>query len=220
MGQYTAEMVVYCDESGVDKRDGARRTGWAPKGDPAVVESALTRGKRFHMLPALTSRGLLDLLIYKGHTDTTGFCCWLELGVLPKMNQFPGPNSILVMDNASWHRDPRVPALCARFRVLLIYLPPYSPDYNPIEAYFGDCKKLVRRRYQYSGGDAQSELEFLAFLRSCAEERGNCNSAIAGHYRQAQVPFRVNIEGVNYEAEYAQQKAELERLWVPGGYVE
>jgi hypothetical protein len=73
ISQYTAEMIVFCDESGLDNRDGARRTGWAPRGQEAVVESAFTRGTRWHMLPALTVHGVLDLLVYEGHTDTERF---------------------------------------------------------------------------------------------------------------------------------------------------
>jgi transposase len=203
MSQYTAEMVVFCDESGLDKRDGARRTGWAPRGKEAVVESAFTRGVRWHILPALTVSGVLDLLVYRGHTNTEGFLHWLENGVLPKMNQFPGPNSILVMDNASWHRDLRVPALCTRFKILLIYLPPYSPDYNPIEAYFGDCKAFIRRSYHYNGGDAQNDAEFKEFLISSAMERSRCTEAIRGHYRQARVEFRDDEEAVNYQELYS-----------------
>lgn len=220
MTAYTAEMVVFCDESGLDKRDGARRTGWAPRGQEATVESAFERGKRWHMLPALTVEGLLHLLVYQGHTTTEGFLEWLEVGVLPRMNQFPDRNSILVMDNASWHRDLRVAALCARFRVLLIYLPPYSPDFNPIEAYFGDCKSQIRRAFQYNGGDSMRPDEFKAFLRACAIERSLCSGAIEGHYRQAQVPFREFNGPVEYRQIYAETLAKLDRWWIAQGYVE
>lgn len=112
LGALTAEMVVFCDESGLDRHDGARRTGWAPLGVAPTAESSPARGKRFHLLPAITVDGLLDKLVYKGHTITEGFIDWLERGVLPKMNRFPARNSVLVMDNASWHKNPRVEALC------------------------------------------------------------------------------------------------------------
>src|ERR1700694_2905098 len=172
------------------------------------------------MLPAITSSGPLDLLVYEGHTDAGGFVAWLEQAVLPKMNPFPGPNSILVMDNASWHRDIRVPTLCARFGIMLIYLPPYSPDFNPIEAYFSDCKALIRRSYQYNGGDELASMEFRSFLRGCAESRGGCIAAIEGHYRHAQVPFREGAGPVDYLQEYAEQLGELERHLIVKGYVE
>lgn len=83
--------------------------------------------------------------MYKGHTNTEGFVDWLERALLPKMNTFPADNSVLVMDNASWHRDVKVRELCDSVGLKLMYLSPYSPDFNPIEAWFSDLKALIRR---------------------------------------------------------------------------
>jgi hypothetical protein len=114
-------MVVYCDESGIDRRDGARRTGWSPKGVAPWTFAVFERGKRFHILPAITSTGLLDVFVYKGHTTADGFFEWLRTALLPKMNRFPGLNSILVMDNASWHTNAYVKKLCNDFGGLIWY---------------------------------------------------------------------------------------------------
>lgn len=84
-----------------------------------LVASMSIYFKRYHLLPAITVDGILDLLVYKGHTDKDGFVAWLENGVLPKMNRFPGPNSILVMDNASWHHDNRVTQLAKQYGVVI-----------------------------------------------------------------------------------------------------
>ena len=80
-------MVVFCDESGTDRRDGARRTGWAPKGVAPWMSCLLDRGKRHHLLPAITVDGILDLLVYKGHTDKE----WRP----PKDESIPGPKQHL-----------------------------------------------------------------------------------------------------------------------------
>jgi transposase len=56
--------------------------------------------------------------------------------------------SILVVDNASIHRGVRVQQLCDAFGVMLHYLPPYSPDYNPIEQSFKKLKSWLRRHSQ------------------------------------------------------------------------
>jgi hypothetical protein len=205
VSKFSAEMYVFCDESGVDRRDGARRTGWSPRGVAPWTYATLARGHRFHLLPAITVNGLLDVLLYKGHTHTEGFFIWLRDCVLPKMNPFPGPNSILVMDNASWHKSPAVAALCRDHGVLLWYLPPYSPDFNPIEAYFGDLKAYIRRQYQWAGGDAISEVEFMAFLEGAAHTVGSRLEAIAGHFRTAIVPFRHENEEVNYAEVYTEE---------------
>lgn len=102
---HTTKMFVFCDELGLDKRDGARRTGWAPSGYTPRVESLLKRGAHFHLLPAITISGLLNVTVYKGHMTKEFFLTWLLEKVLPQMTAYPGPRSILVMDNASWHHN-------------------------------------------------------------------------------------------------------------------
>jgi transposase len=160
-------MFVFCDESGLDKRDGARRTGWAPKGYTPRVESLLKRGARCHILPAITIDGLLAVTVYKGHTTKEFFLQWLLDEVLPKMNPYPGPRSILVMDNASWHHDGRILAAIRQRGVQEKYLPPYSPDFNPIEAYFGDLKRYLRRQYKHTMSDYDSDEDFAHFAFCC-----------------------------------------------------
>ena len=61
------------------------------------------------------------------------------------MNPFPGPRSVLVMDNASTHYSPLVRKLCREAGVVIEYLPPYSPDLSPIEESFSVLKKWMRR---------------------------------------------------------------------------
>ena len=184
-----AEQFVFVDECGTDKRDGARRTGWAPKGYTPRVESGMTRGKHFHIMPAITIHGLLEMLVWQGQSTKEGFIAWLRDKIIPQMNPFPGPNSILVMDNASWHHDKRIVTMGKEGGIWLLYLPPYSPDFNPIEAYFGDLKQYIRRHYQYLAGDFVSDLAFAQFLQGCAYKVAENLEAIEGHFRHARVPF-------------------------------
>jgi len=105
MRNIPAHYIVCVDESGVDRRTGTQRHGWTPADQNPVACSRLERGKRFQLLPALTIDGILDAFVFKGHADKDGFLLWIRDHVLPKMNPFPGPNSVLVMDNVSWHHD-------------------------------------------------------------------------------------------------------------------
>ena len=57
----------------------------------------------------------------------------------------PLPNSVLIMDNASIHKSAGVRALCDEFGVGLEFLPPYSPDYNPIEESFAELKVWTKK---------------------------------------------------------------------------
>lgn len=208
---FTAEMFVFCDESGIDRRDGVRRTAWAPVGIAPVVDNVFKRGKRFHILPAITVDGALDLLVYQGHTNKEGFIQWLKDGVLPKMRPFPDCHSILVMDNASWHHDAEVKRLCFEAGVLLWYLPPYSPDFNPIEATFGDTKAYVRRHYSNQLSQDHTDEEFHAFLYSAYSAVANNVEAVGGHFRQAMLTFRHNEEAVDYMALYSKEFLEFQQ---------
>ena len=62
------------------------------------------------------------------------------------MNPYPGPNSVLVLDNASIHHRGNVQTLCDEKGIVLEYLSPYSPDFNPEEKAFGILKSKLRRR--------------------------------------------------------------------------
>jgi hypothetical protein len=61
------------------------------------------------------------------------------------MNVFPGPESVLLMDNASIHHSETVADLCADVGVKLMFLPAYSPDLAPVEKVFFNIKSWIRR---------------------------------------------------------------------------
>jgi hypothetical protein len=89
------------------------------------------------MLPALTLEGYLeDPLIVKGAVIIDLFEEWFEGKVLPQLQ----PSHIIVIDNASIHRSDLVKELCDNAGIQLEVLPPYSPDFNPIEESFNTLK--------------------------------------------------------------------------------
>lgn len=182
---FTSDMFVFCDESGIAQRDARRSHGWAPKGHTPYQSRLLRRGIRFNILPALTVGGLLDSLVYQGSTNLQGFTQWLRLRVLPQMNPFPGTRSVLVMDNASFHHSEEIYQLCHDAGVKLQYLPPYSPDYNPIEAFFGMMKHFVRRHHRWRTSSFTNDEDFAEFLAYCVNEVGKQNDEIRGHFKQA-----------------------------------
>ena len=60
------------------------------------------------------------------------------------MNPFPGDNSVIIMDNAKIHHDNELIALIEGLGCRVVFLPPYSPDYNPIETAFSTIKSWIR----------------------------------------------------------------------------
>ncbi|KAF5482683.1 hypothetical protein CGCS363_v001173 [Colletotrichum siamense] len=189
--RYRPDQLVFVDESGVNKDTGIRRTGWAPKGLAAFRTAEIDRfqNSRVQILPALTLSGILHLTTYYGTTDGDGFFRWLQECLIPKCGRFPEPNSVIVMDNLSCHRIPEIEGLCRVSGVHLEFLPPYSPDFNPIEEYFGDLKRYIRKTYSKWNNDENDTRDFMEYLRDCAMEIGYRLPQIEGHFRHSFVNF-------------------------------
>jgi hypothetical protein len=74
------------------------------------------------------------------------------------MNQSPAPNSVIVMDNASIHKSDALRAMVEQRGMKILFLPPYSPDYNPIEEAFSAIKAWIRANRDYVRGELSGEL--------------------------------------------------------------
>ena len=133
---------------------------------------------------------MLDYEVYKGYTYTEGFAWWLKHKLLLKYGKVAlgEANSVIIMDNASFHYSDEISAMSEKAGVKLIYLPPYSPDLNPIEEYFGELKAFIKKHnklYLEDGWD------FKAYLKWCVEEVGNNTKHMRNHFRNAliDVPY-------------------------------
>ena len=96
---------MYVDETALNEHTMHRRYGRARKGVPARLTCSLTRTKKWSILPLYTYDGFLDWKIVHGSFNGDLFVEFLEENVIPHSNPFPGPRSVLVMDNASIHHD-------------------------------------------------------------------------------------------------------------------
>ena len=178
---FASYHLVYIDESGCDRRVGFRRTGWSPIGTTPVQKERFHRGQRYHILPAYTQDGILLARIFQGSTDGEVFEDFLG-ELLQWCGRWPQPKSVLVMDNASFHRSDRVEELCAEAGVILVYLPPYSPDLNPIEEFFAELKAFIRRNWRVHQSSHEG---FDSFLEWCVEVVGERESSAKGHFRHS-----------------------------------
>jgi len=151
-------QFVFVDESGSDKRCGTRKTAWSPKGTRARQVTDLRRGLRYQILPAYTQDGVLLARVYHGTTDGKLFEDYISQ-LLEHCNPFPDPRSVLVMDNASIHKSARIKQLCDAAGVKLIYLPPYSPDLNPIEQWFSSLKANIKRHWHEYESDPDEDFQ-------------------------------------------------------------
>src|SRR6202021_2160860 len=140
-------QYVFVDESGCDKRIGFRRTGWAPLGVTPTQVAQFQREQRYQILPAYTQDGIILARVFQGSTNSTVFEVFIEQ-LLPLCGKWPEPKSVLVIDNASFHHTQRIEQMCYDAGVKLVYLPPYSPDFNPIEEFFAELKAFIKPNWQ------------------------------------------------------------------------
>ena len=182
LSEISSYHVVCIDESGCDTRVGFRRSGWAPLGVTPVQVARYGRGQRYHILPAYTQDGILLSRVFQGSTDSAVFEDFIEQ-LLPLCGRWPEPKSVLMMDNASFHRSDRIRQMCADAGIILIYLPPYSPDFNPIEVFFAELKAFIKKEWKVF--EANPEPDFGAFLTWCVEVVGQREGSAKGHFRHA-----------------------------------
>jgi hypothetical protein len=130
ISKYKSYQLVFVDESGCDRRAGQRRWGWSLKGSSPVEITKFSRGKRWHILPAYVQDGILLRRVYQGSTDSDLFEDFIAQ-LLHHCGRYPEPKSVIVMDNASWHKSKKIRKMCQDAGVILEFLSPYSPDFNP-----------------------------------------------------------------------------------------
>lgn len=162
---FDADQLVFLDESAAHERTGDRKYGWSPSGLVCSVSGPARRSERWSILPALGVDGYITYLLHQGSITAAIFESFLEYQLLPCCTAWPGPRSIIVVDNASIHRSQRIRDLCEERGVTLLFLPPYSPDFNPIEATFHDIKAWIRSNYLLLA-DFESFSDFLDFAVS------------------------------------------------------
>ena len=108
------------------------------------------------MLPALSLNGILHLDIVENAVTSTAFRHFVK-GLLPRMNKWPLPNSVLVVDNVSIHKVDGICELVEASDMRLMFLPAYSPDLNPIELTFSSVKAWLRANRDRVNQEMDSE---------------------------------------------------------------
>jgi transposase len=130
---------VFVDESGI-ATDMARRYGRAPGGQRARGTAPYGQWDRLTIFGGLSLAGLVACMSIPGAADTAAVLAFTEQVLVPTLR----PGQVVVMDNLSPHKAPRVRELIERAGCRLLFLPPYSPDFNPIEPAWSKLKTLLR----------------------------------------------------------------------------
>ncbi len=139
-GEVDAERLLFVDEMGVNISL-SPLYAWSRRGERAFGSAPRNWGKNVTLLASITHRGVGPCLAVEGPTTREVFEAYLERVLAPTLE----PGRVVVMDNLSAHKGGRVREIVERAGCELIYLPPYSPDLNPIERAFSKVKGLLRR---------------------------------------------------------------------------
>ena len=174
---YKADMIIFVDETGTDARDKIRKYGYGVRGKPPVAQKLLVRGQHFSSIAIMSTAGVLDFQVVTGSVTGDVFEQFVQYSILPHLMPFNGTNqhSIVVMDNASIHHVDGITDLIQGVGAIPLFLPPYSPDFNPIEE-FSKLKTTIKT---YEFQDVQLELESIIYSAFCHITPEDCNSWIA-----------------------------------------
>ncbi len=122
----------------------ARRHGRCAKGERLRIGVPHGHWKTTTFVGALTLRGFIAPFVLDGPINRDAFETYVEQVLVRELS----PGNLVIMDNLSSHKGPRVRDLIEAAGARLLYLPPYSPDFNPIENAFAKLKALLRARQQ------------------------------------------------------------------------
>lgn len=134
------ERLVFIDETWASTNM-ARRYGRCLRGERLRVGVPHGHWKTTTFVGGLTLRGFIAPFVLDGPINRVAFETYVEKVLVPELRE----GDTVIMDNLPGHKGPRVRQLIEAAGAHLLYLPPYSPDFNPIENAFAKLKALLRK---------------------------------------------------------------------------
>jgi transposase len=131
--------IIYIDETSIDSRI-SRSHARSPRGKRARCQVNGNRGKRHTIVGGLLQNKLISALRIEGSCNREVFMAWIKEGLLPLLQK----GMTIVMDNVAFHKSKEIAKLIESKFVDILFLPPYSPDFNPIEHTWAQRKARVK----------------------------------------------------------------------------
>ena len=166
------ERLVFIDESGA-KTNMTRTRGRAPRGMRVIDQVPAGHWATTTMISAIRTSGPFAAALVHGATDTDVFLAYVEHALVPELK----PGDVVILDNLQPHKAARVRELVQGAGARLLYLPPYSPDFNPIENMWSKVKQHLRsaaartfealREAVWSALDRVTPSDCVGFFRHC-----------------------------------------------------
>lgn len=132
--------IVYIDETGFDEFY-HRTHAYSRIGVPVIGKVAGRKFARTNLVAGLSNGKIIGEYFYKGNTKTDIFENWFKEYLLPNVAH----GSTIILDNATFHSKKKLPKIAKPKKCKIMFLPPYSPDLNPIEKTWANIKKHLRQ---------------------------------------------------------------------------
>lgn len=167
--------MVFIDETWA-KTNMTRLRGWAPRGHKLLAKVPQGRWRTLTFLAALRHDRLEAPCVIDGPIDSETFLAYVEQILLPTLR----PGDIVIIDNLGSHKGAAVRRAVRSAGAKLFFLPPYSPDLNPIEQVFAKLKTLLRKAARRTVEDTWRQIGTLLPIfssRECANYFRNAGYA-------------------------------------------
>ena len=140
IARYKAEDLVYIDESGIDNYL-CYPWGYGLRGQKVYGEVSGKKYARESIIAGKNGNKIIAPMCFYGTCNTAVFNTWIEQMLLPELKH----GQVVVLDNASFHKSAKTKELIEQVGCKLLFLPPYSPDLNPIEKYWAHLKAKIKK---------------------------------------------------------------------------
>ncbi len=152
----------------------------APRGERAFGEAPRNWGKNVTLIASLSTEGVTAAMSVEGATDAAAFETYVEHFLVPTLKD----GQVVVMDNLQVHKSRRVKELIEGAGAEALFLPPYSPDFSPIEEAFSKVKGILRRvgaRTREALMEATGQALDAVSRRDAAGWFGHCGYDVTHH---------------------------------------
>jgi transposase len=152
------ENIVFFDESGMGNDERPLR-GYSKKGELCIGKKPAFSSGKINMLAGLCNNKIIEPLIYEGNCTAALVEEWFSKFLFPSIKQ----GSVIIMDNAAFHRKNILQNMAKEFGCTIKFLPPYSPDINDIEPWWAVIKSYARKFMQENEKSSLDEALKYAF---------------------------------------------------------
>lgn len=133
--------LVFIDETPTNTKL-TKRTGWSPRGGRYRTHAPFGQWKTQTFIAGLRGHGMIAPWIVDAPMNARRFETWVETQLAPELQS----RDVVILDNVGFHKSERAAELVRNRGAWMLFLPPYSPDLNPIEMAFSKLKALLRKK--------------------------------------------------------------------------